>query len=361
MKKYCPFRGWEIAKIRQWLNEYASFGYKLKSWGFFVHFEEVPDFNGQYQIDVDDKDDLGPNKERREELEKLGWSYEASINHTRCHIYYHKDRRAVMPVNQKLTEYNCKKFRWTPLLAVLAMLLGVFPEMLKQCSKYPFWMVDLSREDKMVPMFWCFIMCTVICSAATSIWEEYRIHQYFKELAKVKVIGQESPMDAIGVRIPVIGVMIAVAAATMIGLVVFREKLDTRDYVEGYFSERYYQNIEEIYPFLEKSAGWGSYWMNVSKDSEEKLFDQIIERYAGYADYYGGVLWGKDEATYEDFQLTEMTDERFERLVFAEGIEGKEQSSILFVQKENDILYFRFWDDIEISILLDEIAKPAKL
>ncbi len=107
MKKFCPFERRDIVKIRQWLNEYASFGYKLCSWGFFVHFEEAPGFRGQYQIDADHKKDLAPDEERRAELEKLGWEYVTSVKGTRCHIYYHEDRKAVMPVNQKLAEYNC--------------------------------------------------------------------------------------------------------------------------------------------------------------------------------------------------------------------------------------------------------------
>lgn len=87
MKKLCPYHRYDVMHITQWLNELSSYGWELSSWGtLFCKFQEYDGSRYQYQLDMDNRGD-GANKERRKELEALGWEYADTISGTRLHIY----------------------------------------------------------------------------------------------------------------------------------------------------------------------------------------------------------------------------------------------------------------------------------
>lgn len=364
MKKICPFHRYDILQITQWLNEYSAYGWELKSWGtFFCRFQEYNGARYQYQLDMDNWEN-GANEERRAELEALGWEYVDTISGTRIHIYRSPDCKVSIPENKEFIEYNLKKFRFSPVLQLVlgVVLLVFFWSGTSFSSGIQFILLNLTQTDKITLLLYGIYAAAIIVAALDAFRHCLQLYRYLRKKARsVSVIMLEAEQEYDSNEVYFISriaeyVLVYGALILALGTLLFWGE-NQREYVKGAFAERYYSEITSVYESLGKYPVYGSYWMNVSEAVEDELFDQIVERYAGYSSYYGnGFLFKRRYDTHDQWNIDRPEDERFEKLVIAEGIGKYYEEKLLFAQIGNDIVYLRCFRGADIPALIEELA-----
>lgn len=131
-------------------------------------------------------------------------------------------------------------------------------------------------------------------------------------------------------------------------------------YADGLFVERYYETTQ----FGTSSGGKsehlkGYYWIDVEKKVQDKLFSQIVERNTAYF-YHYDLLHKEKYNTSAKWIISELTDERFEKLVIARGILEFEDTRLIFAKMEDEIICLDYSGEKDISVLAEELAKVLK-
>lgn len=359
MKKICPYHKHEILKITQWLNEMSSYGWKLDSWGvFFCEFQEYDGERFQYQLDMDNWED-GPNEERRVQLKELGWEYVETIGGTRIHIYRSFDRKASIPEHAEFIEFNRKKFRFSLLAGILGILLTLAAFLAVPISNMQFWLVELTENEKgSIPLL-LVIVVALVMKFFSDDWHNHQLYKYLgKKASSITILETEVEPALDKIQLPY-GMLhwSLLAGALIFGLWV--EYGNSKTYIEPLFAERYYEHVEYFSKPLDEDFNLdGKYWMNVSENVQDELFEQIMERYSGYSNYYGYSLFKKEKYdTHALWKITEQKDERFDKLIVAEGRGEFLGDGLIFVQMEDDIVYLRYWEETEIETILEKVAE----
>lgn len=364
MKKLCPFHRYDILHITQWLNEQSSYGWELKSWGtLFCKFQEYDGSRYQYQLDMDNRED-GANEERRKELEALGWEYADTIPSTRLHIYRSLDWNASIPENKEFTEYNLKKFRFLPMW-VLVNCFCVLVTLMLQTPLFlgmRFFILGLTRTDQTFLMLYGIYAAAFIVVVLDDFRHRLQLYRYLRKKARgsvsITVLKTEQEYDNHGFHFPLQMVRDVLLFLPLVLLLITLWSENQKEYTEGFFAERYYEGIDSVYEPFENYNAYGSYWMNVSEAVEDELFDQIVERYAGYSTYYGNGFFLKSKYdTHDQWNIEWQKDGRFEKLVIAEKIPKNNGEKMIFAQIGNDIIYLRCYREPDISGLLEELTK----
>lgn len=359
MKKMCPYHKLDILQITQWLNELSSCGWALKKWGiFFCQFEEYEDEQLYYQLDADNWED-GPNKLRQAQLEELGWEYADTIGGTRIHIYKTLDEKATIPLDEGLNEFNRKKYRFSLAAGLLKVMLTLAVPLIHLITRWQFWLMEFMKKDKDVVGFLIIFLVAVLVGVFYDDGNGYRFYKYLeRKTVYDRNSEKEQEIASSRIRMP-FGVLQWILLVTLLGVAMWMEYGNTKPYVEPFYAERYYENTENFSKTLEEEYNLhGEYWMNVSEDVQEKLFGQIVERYVGSANYYGYTLFKKEKYdTHELWVVEEISDERFDKLVVAEGLGKFLGDGLIFIQMEDDLVYLRYWGERDISTILEKVTE----
>ena len=359
MKKNCPYHKYDILRITHWLNEQSSYGWVLDSWGsFWCKFREYHGERYYYQLDMDNWED-GPNEERRVQLKELGWEYVDSIGGTRIHIYRTFDRKASIPAHEEFIAYNRKKLCFSVLVGILGIISILAAFLAVPISNMQFWMLELSETEKgMFPVLLTVVVALVV-NFLNDGWHNHQLYRYLgKKAVSITILETEDDRNGERIRIPLGLIQWSLLAGAFV-VILWMEYGDTRPYTEPFFAERYYENIEHFSkPLAEEYNIMGSYWMNVSEEPDEELFDQMVERYVGYSNYFNYSLFRKEKYdTHDQWEVTEQQDERFDRLVIAEGRGEFFGDGLLFIRMENDIVYLRYWGERDIEPILEKVTE----
>lgn len=358
MKKICLYDRRDILNITRWLNEYADYGWALQSWGrFFVKFEESKGDRFRYQLDMDNWED-GANAERRAELEALGWNYVETIPYTRIHIYRSLNRKASIPPNEEFIRYNRKKLRFFPFWNLAGALLALTALLLIPLSNQQFFLLELTQMDKGTRLLYAACILLITIQFFDNILHDYRLDQYLGSLQK-DIDLEEAQISACSFALPYIRLICRLLSTGFMIGVICLTFVPEKGYIEGAFVQRYYPEVGGVSEELWNTYGaHGNYWMNVSENVDEKLFSQIVERYSAYSNYYGHGFFRKSKYDTRDWwTVEERTDERFDRLVVAQGIGGHKGEWLIFAQQGNDIIYLKCRRTDDISGILDHLNK----
>lgn len=359
MKKICPYHKLDILHITQWLNEWSSYGWTLKSWGAFsCEFEEYEGERFYYQLDVDNWED-GPNEARRVQLKELGWEYVESIGGTRVHIYKTFECKATIPLHEGFNEYNRKKYRFSLLAGILKILLVLAAMLIPLITQRQFWLMEFMENDKRVVLFLMVFLVAVVMGFFHDDGNCYKFYKYLEKKTFYNTnLETDLEIESSKVRIP-FGMLQWSLLIFLLGMAAWLEYGNTKPYVEPFYAERYYENTEDFSKKMkDKYNLYGEYWMNVSEDVQEKLFDQIVERYAGYSNYYGNTIFRKEKYdTHDLWAVEELSDERFDRLVIADGRGKFMGDGLIFIQMEDDLVYLRYWGERDIESILEKVAE----
>ena len=358
MKKICPFHKSDILKITHWLNEQSSYGWALDSWGmFFCEFKESDGERYQYQLDMDNWED-GPNEERRVQLESLGWKYVETIGGTRIHIYRSLDWKASIPRNEEFIQYNRKKLRFVPIIGLLGILLSLALFLWVPFSKMQFMLVELAECDKSAIPLLVVIIVIAVLQFFNNEWPYYQLYKYLGKVSSITILETEREIGGDGLYLPLGWIQWGLMIGALF-FVIWMTYGNPKVYTEPLLAERHYEYIEQFSEALDGEYNLnGKYWMNISENVEQELFVQIVERYAGYSNYYGYNSFRKEEYdTHDLWKLTEQEDERFDKLVVAKGRDEFLGDGLIFAQMEDDIIYLRYWGERDISQILDKITE----
>lgn len=356
MRKICPYDKHDIRNIIQWLNEQSDLGWEFKSWGtMFCKFEEYDGPRYQYQIDFDNQEE-GANPEREAELTLLGWEYVETIS-DRMHLYRTTNKNASISWNEQFCDFNRKKIRNSMIWRILGWLVSLAAVILVPLSKLEFWLVELTQNDKyLAPLLMIFVIIAVL-HFFNDDWIDFRLYKYLGRVSEHMPGGGEPEWGRSKVRTP-LGIIQLVLLVAVLALALWVEYGKTEEYVEGAFVERYYRNIEQVHEPFEEYSQLGYYWMGVSENVQEALFDQIVERYTGYSNYSGFSLFLKSKYdTHDRWTLTERVDNRFDRLLIARGTKQYEGMGWIFAQMENDIVCLRYWEENDILPMIEELTR----
>lgn len=359
MKKICPYHKLDILHITQWLNEWSSYGWSLKSWGlFFCEFQKYEGERFYYQLDADNWED-GPNEERKNQLKKLGWEYVETIGGTRVHIYRSYERKATIPLHEGFNEYNRKKYRFSLMAGILKILFILAGALVPLITQKQFWLINFMEKEKSV--LWL-LGIFVVALVMGFFHEDWNNHRFYKYLAKKagSVTNSESDLnlELTKVRLP-FGVLRMSLLLGALGFAIWLEYGNSKPYVKPFFAERHYAQVEYFSKALDEEFNVdGKYWMNVSENVREKLFEQMLERYVGYSNYFGYTSFKKEKYdTHDLWEVEELSDERFDRLVIADGRGKIMGDGLIFIQMEDDLVYLRYWGERDIESILEKVAE----
>lgn len=208
MKKLCPFHRYDVMHITQWLNELSSYGWELSSWGtLFCKFQEYDGSRYQYQLDMDNRGD-GANKERRKELEALGWEYADTVSGTRLHIYRSPDWNASIPENKEFTKYNLKKFRFSPIweLAIGSIVLVLWSLQIPVFSGKQSFVLNLTQTDQIFLLLYGIYAVVFIVEVLEDFWYKQQLYRYLRKKARgsvsIKILKTEQEYEKHGFHFP---------------------------------------------------------------------------------------------------------------------------------------------------------------
>lgn len=188
--------------------------------------------------------------------------------------------------------------------------------------------------------------------------EILKITQWLNEMSSYTILETEVEPALDKIQLPYGMLHWSLLAGALI-FVLWMEYGNSKTYIEPLFAERYYEHVEYFSKPLDEEFNLdGKYWMNVSENVQDELFEQIMERYSGYSNYYGYSLFKKEKYdTHALWKITEQKDERFDKLIVAEGRGEFLGDGLIFVQMEDDIVYLRYWEETEIETILEKVAE----
>lgn len=399
MKKLNLFSAHEVVGIMQWLNEQASFGWELKEWGsIFVKFQESDGPRCQYQLDLDNWED-GANEERRSELEALGWKYVDTIGGTKIHIYRSEDLSASIPPNEEFIAFHKKRLRITPIRGFISLLLAVsaiFP----MFSSIPYKLLEVTMTNKYGPHLIAVLWLMIAYEYIKRVVYQQRLYRYLEDIREIpiKEILRRGDYHEKNIfpRVLYWGILIggilflwrldntqderdladADATTRYVDLAEFQDddfkfaettwswsdypdinRAKYISYKDGIFVEQYYEIRQYGYEIWDISEDLeGHYWIGVNENVQGKLFSQIVDRYTNYH-YHYELFHRKEYNTSNNWIVAEQTDERFDRLVIADGILKFEGYQLIFAQMDEHIVYLKYLGEKDISTVVEELVK----